>query len=58
MDCYANEMLGRKEEERHINESTTTVKDVLSLKTIGEGHQEGKEEVDGHNITPPMPHHL
>ena len=58
MDCYANEMSEHKEEEQHTNGSTTIVKDILFLKTIGEGRQEGKGEVDDHNIIPPMPHHL
>ena len=57
MDCYANETLEHKEEEQHINGSTTTVKDILSLKTTGEGDREDKEEVDDHNIIPPWPHH-
>ena len=51
-------MSGHKEEERHTSGSITTVKDVLFLKTIGEGRQEGKGEVDDHNITLPTPHHL
>ena len=50
-------MLEHKEEEQHTNASTTMAKDVLKLKTIGEGHQEDKEEVDDHNIIPPMLQH-
>ena len=57
MGCYDNETSGCKEEERHTNGSTTIVKDVLSPKTIGEGHQEDREEVDDCSITLPMPHH-
>ena len=59
MDYYANEMLGHKEEEQHTSGSTTTMaKDILFPKTIGGEHQEGKEEVDDHSITPPMPQPL
>ena len=58
MDCYVNETSERKEEEQHINGSTTMVKDALPLKTIGEEHQEDKEEVDNCNIIPPMLQHL
>ena len=58
MGCCVNETLEHKEEEQHTNASTTMVKDALLLKTIGEGHQEGKGEVDGRNIIPPMPQHL
>ena len=57
MDCYINEMSEHKEEEQHTNGSTTMVKDALPLKIIGEEHQGDKEEVDDHNITPPMPQH-
>ena len=56
MGCYINKILECKEEGQHINESTTTVKDVPFPKTIGGERQEGKEEVDDHNTTPPMPH--
>ena len=57
MDYYANETLGRREEEQHTKESIAATKDAPSPKTIGEGHQEGKEEEDDHNIILPMPHH-
>ena len=58
MDYCTNETSECKEEERHTSGSTTTtIKDVLFLKTIGEGRQEDKGEVDDHNITLPMPHH-
>ena len=56
MDYCVNEMLGRKEEGWHIKESIAATKDVPSLKITGEEHQEGKEEEDDHNSTPPMPH--
>ena len=54
MDYCINEMSEHKEEEQHINVLTTMAKDALKSKTIGEGHQEDKEEVDDHNIIPPM----
>ena len=57
MGCYTNETLEHKEEGWHTSESITTIKDVPSPKTIGEECQEGKEEEDDHNITPPMPCH-
>ena len=57
MDCCINETSEHKEEEQHTNASTTTVKGTLKFKTIGEGHQEDKEEVDDHNIIPPMLQH-
>ena len=50
-------MSGCKEEEQHTNRSTTMAKDTLPLKTVGEEHLEGKEEVDDCNITPLMPQH-
>ena len=56
-DYYTNEMLGLKEEERHIRGSTTAINDTPSLKTIGEEHWEDKEEETNNSTTPPMPHH-
>ena len=59
MDYYINETLEHKEEGQHINKSTTTtIKDIPFLKTIGKERQEGREEVDNHNIIPPTPHRL
>ena len=57
MDYCINETSGHREEGWHIRESITVTKDVPSLKITGEEHQEGKEEEDNHNITPPLPHH-
>ena len=57
MDYCANETLEHKEEEQHTKGSITVTKDAPSPKTIGEGHQEGKEEAEDCNITLPMPHH-
>ena len=56
MGCCANEMLGYKEEEQHINTLTTMARDALKPKITGEGRQEDKEEVDDRNTTPPMLH--
>ena len=55
MDYYANRTLGLKEEEMPTKESTTTIKDALSHKTIREDHQEGKEEEVNNNTTPKCP---
>ena len=57
MGCYTNETSEHKEEGQRTSESITTIKDIPSPKTIGEERQEGKEEEDDHNITPPMPRH-
>ena len=57
MGYYANGTSGPREEEQHIRESIVAIKDVLSLKTTGEEHQEDKEEEVDNSITPPMPHH-
>ena len=52
MDYYVNKTLELKEEEIPIRESITTIKDALFHKTIGEDHQEGKEEGADNNTTP------
>ena len=57
MDYCTNKMLGCREEGRHIKESTAVTKDIPLLKIIGEECQEGREEEDDHNSTPPMPRH-
>ena len=56
MGYYANEMSELREEEQHIRGSTVATNGTLSLKTIGEEHQEDKEEEVDNSITPPMPH--
>ena len=57
MDCCVNETSGCKEEGQHINGSIIAARDALPLKTIGEGRQEDKGEVDDHNTILPTPHH-
>ena len=57
MDCSASETLEYKEGERHTNALTITAKDAPKFKITGGERQEGKEEADAHNTTPPMLHH-
>ena len=57
MDYYINEMLELREEGWHIRGSIVATRDILSLRTIGEGCQEDKEEEANSNTTLPTPHH-